>query len=139
MPEETDLLDNVRTVTDAFARGDIDAAAAFYSDDAVFDMSSVGVGIFEGREAIRGLLEDWVGSYEDYEAVLEQLLDLGNDVTFHVTLHRGRLVGSSGVVELRHSYCVTWADGFVERVTVRPDIDNARADAERLAQERADG
>src|SRR5271166_2542109 len=109
MAEESDLLHKVRRVTEAFARGDIDAAATFYSDGAVFDMSPVGIGIFEGREAIRGLLEDWGEAYEHYEAECEQLRDLGNNVTCHVTLHRGRLVGSSGFLELRHSYTATWA------------------------------
>jgi hypothetical protein len=30
----------------------------------------MGVGTFKGRAAIRGFLEDWLGSYEDYEIEL---------------------------------------------------------------------
>ena len=48
-------------------------------------------------------------------------------------------MGAAGSFNSDIRMTVTWADGFVERVTVRPDIDNARAAAERLAQERADG
>jgi hypothetical protein len=40
-------------------------------------------------------------------------------------------------VQERWGYTVTWSEGMVERVIVRPDIDEARAAAERLAEERA--
>ncbi len=139
MAEEStthDLEDKVRRSTEAFARGDREAAVTLYSGRAVFDMSPVGVGIFEGHEAICGLFDDWVEAYEEYEARLEEFRDLGNDVTFTILLHRCRLVGSSGFVEVRHAYTSTWADGLVERTEVRPDIDEAHAAAERLAEER---
>ena len=139
MAEESttpDLEDLARRGVEAFARGDAEAAVTLYSRGAVFDMSFVGADIFEGYEAIRGLLEDWVVAYEEYEAELEEFRELGNDATFAVLLHRGRLIGSSGFIQLRHSYTLTWADGCVERNTVRADIEEARAAAERLAQER---
>ena len=37
--------------------------------------------------------------------------------------------------EERWGYTVTWAEGMIARVIVRPDIDEARAAAERLGQE----
>jgi len=49
---------------------------------------------------------------------------------------RGRLAGSSGSVELRYAGVSTWADGLIERVTTYLDINEARAAAERLAEER---
>ena len=92
--------------------------------------------MFEGREAIRGFFEDWAISYDDFEQALEEVSDLGNGVTFGVFLMRGRLAGSSGSVELRYAGVSTWADGLIERVTTYLDINEARAAAERLAQER---
>jgi hypothetical protein len=40
-------------------------------------------------------------------------------------------------VKLRYASAEKWRDGVVERITNYPDIEQARAAAERLAQERA--
>jgi hypothetical protein len=107
-----------------------------YSGSAVIDASPLGIGSFEGHEAIRSVLEDWVQPYEDFQAEFEEFRDFGNDVTFAVLLHRGRPAGSSEFVDVRHTYTHIWTDGLIEWQTVRPDIDEARATAERLAKER---
>ena len=49
---------------------------------------------------------------------------------------RGRLPGSTGWVQTRIADVVTWAGGLIERQTAYTDVDEARAAAERLAQER---
>jgi len=133
-----DLAELWRRAVEAFARGDFDEAAAAFSGRAVFDLSPLGIGIFEGREAIRGLFADWVEPYEEYEAKCEEFRDLGNGVSFAVLLHGGRPGDSDGFVYVRHSYTMTWRDGLIERITDYPesDIDQARAAAERLAEER---
>jgi ketosteroid isomerase-like protein len=141
MPEESttpDLAELWRGAVEAFARGDFDEAAAAYSGRAVFDLSPLGIGIFEGREAIRSLFADWVEPYEEYEAKCEEFRDLGNGVSFAVVLHGGRPGDSHGFVYVRHSYTMTWRDGLIQRITDYPesDIDDARVAAERLAQER---
>jgi hypothetical protein len=46
---------------------------------------------------------------------------------------------SAGWVRQRYAAVATWADGLVERQRNYFDIDEARAAAERLAQEPADG
>ena len=108
-----------------------------YAEDAVVDNTSVGVGLFEGREAIRGFFEDWIAAYDDFEQTVEEVRDLGNGVTFAVFLLRGRLAASSASVEFRYAGVSTWRDGLVERVTTYIDIDEARAAAERLAKSRS--
>ena len=59
-------------------------------------------------------------------------------MSFAVLLHGGRPGDSDGFVYVRHSYTMTWRDGLIQRITDYPesDIDEARAAAERLAQER---
>jgi hypothetical protein len=57
-------------------------------------------------------------------------------VTFFVAFQRGTPTGSSGSVELGYATVSTWNDGLVERSTHYTDIDEARAAAERLAEER---
>ena len=139
MPEESttpDLEEALRRSLDAVGRGDFDAAVAPFRPDAVWDMSSTGMGVFEGRDAIRGFFEDVRGSYEDYETSVEEFRDLGNGVAFNVVVARARLLGSAGRVELRYANLGISRDGLIERNTVYTDVDEARATAERLAQER---
>ena len=137
MPEESttpDLEESSRRLREALSRGDLDAATAMYAPDAVWDVSLLGLeGVFEGREAIRGFYEDWFGSYEDFEQVIEEARDLGSDVGLAVYLQRGRPAGSSRFVELRYAGVGIWRDGLIERLKLYTDVDQARAAAERLA------
>src|ERR1700732_2569954 len=96
----------------------------------------LGMGVFEGQAAARGFIEDWWGSYEEYEFEAEETLDLGNGVGFRVLIQKGRPVGSSGEVELRYAAVSVWEDGKIVAITNYNDIDEARAAAERLAAER---
>jgi hypothetical protein len=67
---------------------------------------------------------------------LEEVRDLGNGVTFGVVRQQGRLVGGSGHAHLRHAAVHVWVDGVIARGITGPDIDEVRAAAERLAEER---
>jgi hypothetical protein len=82
------------------------------------------------------MFEDWWETFEEDERKLEEFRDLGNGVTFGVLFQRGRPAGSSGFVELRTAIVALWVLGLIERLTVYTDIDEARAAAERLADER---
>jgi ketosteroid isomerase-like protein len=136
-PTTADLEETTRRFREALKRGNLDAAVAMYASDAVWDVSLLGLeGVFEGRESIRGALEDLIAPYDDLEVVAEEFRDLGSGVTFLVFLARGRLRGSTRLVESRMASVSTWANGLVERNTTYLDIDEARAAAERLAQER---
>ena len=138
MPEESttsDLVERVRGLVGALDRHDLDTFASFHAPDAVFEAY---IGRFEGVAAIVGFVEDWLASYEDFAVTLEEVRDLGNCVTFGVLRHQGRLVGSSGHVQLSHAMVNVWVDGAVARTISGPDIDKIRAVAERLVKERAD-
>jgi hypothetical protein len=74
--------------------------------------------------------------FDDVELVWDELRDLGNGVTLTVHLSRGRPRGSSGFLESRFAVVNTWANGLIDRVTYYIDIDEARAAAEWLAEER---
>jgi ketosteroid isomerase-like protein len=131
-----DLVELQMRLTAATNRADADAVVAFYAPDAVYDMSPIGMGVFEGRAAARGFIEDWWISYEESEFEAEETLDLGNGVGFRVVVQRGRPVGSSGEVRLRYGIVSVWEDGKIARITNYTDVDEARAAAERLAHER---
>jgi hypothetical protein len=122
-----------RRLVDACNRRDFDAAAAIFSTGAVWDR---GLEVFEGREAIRVALEDWIGVYADFEQVVQEFRELGGGVGFGVFLQRGRLQGSGGFLELRYANVAAWTNGLIERMTSYAEIDDGRAAGERLAQER---
>jgi ketosteroid isomerase-like protein len=127
----------LRRHIEAANRCDFDAALAIFSKGAVWDRSPVGQEVIEGRDAIRDFIEDWNAVFEDYVLGLEEFHDVGNGVTFGLFSQRGRPRAGSGLVEEPYAAVVAWMDGLIVRVTVYPDIDEARAAAERLAQERA--
>jgi ketosteroid isomerase-like protein len=139
MPEESttpDLLELARRSVEVVNRGDVDAALSNWGPDSVWDDSAIGLGTHEGLTAIREHGEDWMGSYEEFEIEIEQALDLGNGVTFSVALQKGRPLGSIGHVQLRYATVTAWVEGIIERFTTYLDADEARAAAERLAEER---
>ncbi len=131
-----DLLELVRRSVEAASNGDLDAHMAFYAPDAVWDGSPMGIGAFEGPAAMRGFWEDWLSSYEGWELQTVEVEDLGNGLTFAVLDQRGRLLGSSGEIELRYASVTEWEGGKIARVRNYTDIDGARAASERLARER---
>ncbi len=131
-----DLVALQTRLADAGSRRDLDAIMAFYAPDGVWDMSPMGMGVFDGQAAARGFIEDWFASYEEYELEAEETLDLGNGVGLRILIQKGRPVGSSGEVQLRYAAVSVWDDGKIVRMTNYNDIDEARAVAERLAQER---
>ena len=138
MPDESttpDLVELTRRAEEVAERGDWDAVMRFAAD-AVWDMSRSDMGIFERRTAIRDFFEDWFGAYEEFGFELEENVDLGNGVGFRVRTQRGRPVGSTGEVRMRSAEVAMWVDGMIDWVTTYLDIDEARAAAERLAEER---
>jgi ketosteroid isomerase-like protein len=130
-----DLVRLARQGYEAMSRGDVDAVMSSFAADAVYDASAAGLGTFEGAEAVRGFVEDWRRSWEDY-LYEEELLDLGQGVVLSVVRESGRFVGGKGRVEQRAAHLITSTNGKIERLKHYPDVDEARAAAERLAQER---
>jgi ketosteroid isomerase-like protein len=137
MTEESttrDLVELGRHLVDAANRRDFDAVMSFWVRDPVWES---GVGVFEGRAAVRRAYEDFIGAYEELDSEAVENCDLGNGVTFAVLLGRGRLPGSSGHVQMRWAAVTIWGDGVIKWMRTSTDIDAARAAAQRLAQERA--
>ena len=141
MSEESrspDLVELTRLSIEAANGRDFDDSATRFARDAVFDVSSVGLGHFAGPAAIHGYLADWTSSYERQELREWEGHDLGAGVVFVVALFAAWPLGSESVVQERWGFTVTWAGGEITRVVASRDIDEARAGAERLAEERHD-
>jgi ketosteroid isomerase-like protein len=136
MSEESmtlDLVELVRKQLEALDRRDLDGVMSSVAEDSVLDGRAAGV--FEGRAAIRGFLEDWFRALEGLDYELEEVSDLGGGVVFAVVIQDGRPVGGDGRLRQREGWVYLWAGGSIARLTTS-EVDQARAAAERLAQER---
>jgi hypothetical protein len=78
-------------------------------------------------ELTRGLFE--AADRRDFDAI-------GNGVILTVVIQTARPVGSSGEVRLRYAMVGAWTESLIVSLTNYGDIDEARAAAERLAEER---
>jgi hypothetical protein len=124
----------MRCFYEAINRRDVaDGVARLFAPDASYHAA---LRVVEGHEAIARVIEDWIAPYEESEIDLEGFRELRSDVTVCELVQRSRPTGSSRFVEFRYVPVSTWTDGLVERLTIYIDIDEARAAAERLAEER---
>ena len=127
---------SMRRTMMAFSRGDFDAQMSVYAPNAVLDMSARGLGMFEGLTAIRGFWEDYYRSFEDLRFEIEEAVDLGHGVIFAIVRQDARPAGSGARVRTREAWVSAWDGGVFTRGSSYDDIDEARAAAERLAEER---
>ncbi|HXB16268.1 MAG TPA: nuclear transport factor 2 family protein [Solirubrobacteraceae bacterium] len=136
MSEESatpDLVELMGRAFEAANRRDLDAVAGSFAENATFD----GRGApehHEGRAAIRSMIEEWFGAYEELEFGVEEVRDLGNGVLFAVVVQNGRLAGSAGHLRQREGWVLVWARGLIARLATF-EVDEGRAAAERIAQD----
>ena len=136
MTEESttpDLVELVRKQVEALDRGDLDGVMSSVAEHGVLDGRAE---FIEGRTAIRGFLEEWFRAYEELDFELEEVSHLGGGVVFAVAIQNGRLVGSAGHLRQREGWVYLWVGGSIARLTTS-EVDEARAAAERLAEERS--
>jgi len=138
MSEESTTPDPVELTRLSFAAFNCGDFGTYASPDLVLDTAGYGMGTFSGREAAIGFLKDWASSFEDLTIEFDEILDLGHGVALTLYRQEGRPIGASNYVRVRSAMVGLWVDGAIVRNTIYPetDIDEARAAAERLAQER---
>jgi hypothetical protein len=132
-----DLVELTRLSMEATNRRPHDASwfeRSCFAADAVFDVSSAGLGRFEGAEAIRRYLEEWMDAYAEQRYSGWEGSDLGNGVVLVVTTLDARLLGSSANVRERWAFVVRWSGEALVEVIADRDVAQARALAERLAR-----
>ena len=127
-----DPVELVRKQVEALDRRDLDGVMSSVTEDVVLDGRA---DLIEGRAAIRGFLDEWFGAYEELDFELEEVSHLGVGVVFAVVIQDGRLVGGGGHLRQREGWVYLWVGGSMARLTAS-EVDEARAAAERLAQER---
>jgi ketosteroid isomerase-like protein len=131
---------DVMRLTRAFcqAGGDVDQEMSFYGPNPQYDLSAMGIGVFDGRAAIRTFLEGWMSSYDEYEEAAQEICDLGSGIAFASVRESARPLGSDAQARVQsvYGFVIEWVDGKIARLTAYPDIGEARAAAERLAESR---
>jgi hypothetical protein len=138
MPDESTTPDPLELTHRAYASlnsRDLDAFVGLLARSCVFDLSRFDLGTYTGPDAIRRFYEEWVGRLYEFGVVVDEIESLGNGVIYAAQVgHRSRSPGFS--FELGGGVVGVWEHGKLARMTVYPDLDEARAAAERLAQER---
>jgi ketosteroid isomerase-like protein len=139
MGEESTRPDSIqltRRVYAALNNRDPDATKDLLGPDSVWDVSRWDLGVHTGAEAIRSFAEKWFGSLYEYGVEIEDALDLGNGVVYVRQLAH-REASPQNYVEFEAALVFVWVDGMLASATLYEDLDEARAAAERLAEERA--
>jgi ketosteroid isomerase-like protein len=115
-------LENVEIVRDsleALADGGLDALAEFWNPDinwGAIEGAPDDVGEMHGREAARRYVQDWFDTFDNFTAVTEELLDVGDDRVVAVQRVTGRARLSGVETELRYAVVYTPHEGKIMRV-----------------------
>jgi ketosteroid isomerase-like protein len=136
MSERPPIADPEQQLRDAFeaaSREDLDGVTAGLAPNAVWVMDEVGLGPFEGLEAIRAFLVEWWSLWDEHSHRVEEVVLLSEDVGYVIIREDGRMKNSDSVVEARVAHVIEGIDGQIVRDTTYVDVDAARTHAERLA------
>src|SRR5947209_412135 len=79
-PTASELANRLGAQLEAANRGDLGAFMSIFADDAVYDASRDGLGVYRGVPAIGGLIGGWWDAFQDFRLTPEELLDLGNGI-----------------------------------------------------------
>ena len=127
-----DLVRLTRRVFDALAGHDFDAALELFQPDAVWE-SQVLETRFEGLPAIRNFMERWFKAYAAFDTQAEDVRHVGDGIVLCVFTNESRPASGNTEPRLRFALVVAWADGLVRRIVGYEDVDQASADASRIA------
>jgi ketosteroid isomerase-like protein len=113
----------------ALTAGDIDGAMEGFAQDVVFDWSrsnSPYQGVYEGRDAVRRLVEDLRDAFEGLEYFTEEWINAGERL-IRVGGVRGRGRGSGAEVRMVGAQVIEFRDGLATSVTLYQDREEALA------------
>jgi ketosteroid isomerase-like protein len=111
----------VRRSFEAFQRGDYEAAVEALDPGIEYDLTHFPDGqIYLGHDGVREAFRIWLGTWEDYRQVLDELIDLVGDEVLAVVREFGRGKGSGIEVERPTAGVWTMRDGKAVRIRFYP-------------------
>ena len=138
MSEESttpDLAELARRAVEAASRHDLDGVMSFFAPEAVLDRSALGHEVCEGEAAICSFLAGWWAMFADHVIEPEENAGLGHGVLLSQVRELGRLAWSDRRVDQRWHTTSVWLAGKIAHYAIYTDYDEARAAAERSAEE----
>jgi ketosteroid isomerase-like protein len=124
VPEQN--VEIIRLGIDAFNRRDLDEVLRTYDPDAEVDWSpspGVEAGIYRGREAIRGLWNTFLETWEQVTVSVDEFIDCGESV---VVPNRTHFCGRDGIeVDAYSVSVVTLRDGRIVEWRLFRELDEA--------------
>jgi ketosteroid isomerase-like protein len=113
-------VDIVTRCYDAFRRRDFEAALAFFDPEAEWRPLPMmpDQGPFHGHEGVRRFWEGWLETFQDFEAVVDEIIDSDDHVVVMARV-RGRGTDSGASVEApRFATVWTVGEGRITRVVM---------------------
>ena len=112
-----------RELLDRWQRGD--PALNLFTEDCVFDYTAFPDGqVVQGREEIAEFIRSWIGTWEEYELLVDDVIG-ADDQVVALTTERGRGRGSDAHVELKGSFVMGVRNGKI--ATFKGYIDRDQA------------
>jgi ketosteroid isomerase-like protein len=133
-PAPSSALELTRRCYEAGNSGDLDALMLAFGPDSVWDVSPWGLGSHTGGAAIRAFFGDWIGSFDEYQLQLKELVDVGNGIVLAVANQRGVPHGGGAPLQIQWPAVFVWSESRIVRVTHYTSIEEARAATERVAE-----
>jgi hypothetical protein len=128
-------LELTRRVFERASAHDYDAMMEPFGPDSVWDASPWALGAHTGVPAIRRFIERWIGSFDEWKITPLMMLDLGNGIVFAPAIQTGRTAGSPQPFRMQQASVFVWRGSTLARVTHYRDVEVARMEANRLAEE----
>jgi hypothetical protein len=99
----------------------------FPAPDFVWDMTGLGLGVYEGREAMRRFYSEWTSSYVDWFIEPHEFEVLSEEVVVNAVRQGGKLRGSDATVVLEFGQLGVWEGGRLKLAANYHSFDEARA------------
>jgi ketosteroid isomerase-like protein len=108
-----DSVEIVRTMYEAYRRGDMEEALSGIHPDGVIDFSVRGdAAVGRGPEALAAVTADWLETWDEYSEQLDEIRDLGGRVMMVVT-QTGRGKGSGVEVTNQWAWLIEVEDDLI--------------------------